>query len=286
MSSQLTFSSFAVAGGAGSLGAFITSELLAQGAKVTVLSSKSADVPAGATLAIVDYANKDSLVAAIKGAEVVISAVSGPGMAHQPLLVQAAKEAGVKHFVPSEFGMRTTDLPLELQTGAIGEKIKVQKLLREAGLTYTLYYVGLFSDWFFIPLFGFDFANKKISIVGPGNTPISWTSRKDIGYFVAYTLTHLPKSRLENQPLDVEDEKLTFNQIVDILQEVRGEKFEVTHTSVEEAENAVKEKGHDALVEFINLQAHRGYLDGGKTDNHLIPGFKPQSVREAVASTL
>ncbi|KAH7102522.1 NAD(P)-binding protein [Auriculariales sp. MPI-PUGE-AT-0066] len=274
MSSQLTFSSFAVAGGAGSIGAFITSELLALGARVTVLSSKPVEVPTGVKLAIVDYANKDILVAAIKGAEVVVSAVSGPGMAHQPLLVQAAKEAGVKHFVPSEYGMRTVDLPKESRTGVVREKLKVQRLLQEVGLPYTLYYVGLFSDWFFVPPFGFDFTNKKFSIVG------------DIGYFIAYTLTHLAKSRLENQPLAVEGEKLTLNQVVEILQEVREEKYEVTHTSVEDAEQAVKEKGDAALNEFIKLHAHRGYVGGDRFNNDLIPGFRPQSLREVLASTL
>jgi len=100
--SQLTFASFAVAGGAGGLGSLITKELLAQGAKVVVLSrSASTAVPEGAIVRAVDYTDKDSLVNALSGVEVVVSALNAGGFPSQPALADAAKAAGAKLFVPS-----------------------------------------------------------------------------------------------------------------------------------------------------------------------------------------
>jgi len=49
----------------------------------------------------VDYASEDSLVHALSGVEVVISALSGGGLAVQSGLADAAKKSGVSLFVPS-----------------------------------------------------------------------------------------------------------------------------------------------------------------------------------------
>ena len=100
-SSQLTYTRFAVVGGTGALGALVTKELVAQGAEVIVLSRSASDVPVGATVKVVDYADPSSLAEALAGAEVVISTLYAAGFAVQPAVVDAAKAAGAKLFVPS-----------------------------------------------------------------------------------------------------------------------------------------------------------------------------------------
>ena len=40
----------------------------------------------------------------LKGVDVVVSTVGGPALHDQLLVIEAAKEAGVKRFYPSEFG--------------------------------------------------------------------------------------------------------------------------------------------------------------------------------------
>ena len=101
MASTSHYTSFAVAGNAGRIGTLITKALIAQGARVVVLSRSDATVPAGATFRKTDYADKASVAAALSGVEVVVSALSGGGFAAQPALANAAKKAGVKLFVPS-----------------------------------------------------------------------------------------------------------------------------------------------------------------------------------------
>ncbi|KAH7102516.1 NAD(P)-binding protein [Auriculariales sp. MPI-PUGE-AT-0066] len=285
MASQPTFTVFAVAGGAGSLGRFVTLALQGQGAKVSVLSRNAVDIPSGASLSIVDYTSMESLVSALSDVEVVVSVLSGPGMAAQPLLAKAAKAAGVKHFVPSEYGMRTGDLPTDSLLSVFADKVAMHELLRQLELPYTLYYVGVFSDWFFIPLFGFDFDKRKITIVGPGTTPVSWTSRRDIAYFIAYTLTHVPAAQLANRELNVEGEELSFNEVVNILEGARGETYEIVHRNVNDVQRSIEsERGRMALVapDFILLAAHKGYLHSGVNDNDLVPAWQPQPVQEVV----
>ena len=102
MSISLTHTSFAIAGGAGNIGTHVTSALVSQGASVIILSRKDIEAPPGTTARKVDYSNKQSLVEALRGIEVVVSVLSTHGGTDpQVLLADAAKEAGVKLFVPS-----------------------------------------------------------------------------------------------------------------------------------------------------------------------------------------
>lgn len=63
----------------------------------------------GAKIVIVDYADTQGLSKTLRenNVEVLVSAISLPGIQAQKPLADAAKEAGVKLLVPSEFGMVT-----------------------------------------------------------------------------------------------------------------------------------------------------------------------------------
>ena len=63
----------------------------------------------GATIATVDYTDATALASILEkhNVEVVISALAYGALAAQRHIADAAKEAGVKLFVPSEYGMPT-----------------------------------------------------------------------------------------------------------------------------------------------------------------------------------
>lgn len=99
--SKNNLSTFAVAG-VGGLGRFIAEELVNEGVTVVALTRGGNDkIPAGVTERAVDYANPQSIEDALKGVEVVVSALAGPGFSVQTVLADAAKKAGAKLFVPS-----------------------------------------------------------------------------------------------------------------------------------------------------------------------------------------
>ena len=52
----------------------------------------------------VDYSNEGSIQHALTGVDVVISTISGAAVDIQVKIAAAAKNAGIKLFVPSEFG--------------------------------------------------------------------------------------------------------------------------------------------------------------------------------------
>ncbi|EJD41435.1 NAD(P)-binding protein [Auricularia subglabra TFB-10046 SS5] len=273
-----TYTSFAVAG-AGALGSLVVSELLKQGAQVTVLTRGSnSEIPDGATTKVVDYSKPDELAAALKGIDVVVSAVAGAGIAVQPALADAAKAAGVKLFVPAEYGV----VSHELKDGPLTFKSQLQAHLKSIGLPYTVYYTGLFAD---VPLFvfsGFDLATKTLANVGPDDVKFSVTTRPDIAHFVAYTLTHLPTSQLENARLGVEGSKEDFRDVAAILEKKYGGKFTTLNRDLAQVDKEVQEKGLAAVGDHVLWLFGKGYGDVGQNSNALVPGWTPLTYEQAV----
>ena len=54
---------------------------------------------------------------------------------------------------------------------------------------------------------GLDLTSGKVIAGGDGNIPISWTSRRDVGRFVAYALTTLPSEKIAGRTFRVEGER-------------------------------------------------------------------------------
>lgn len=48
----------------------------------------------------------------------------------------------------------------------------------------------------------------KVAVGGDGNALSSWTARRDVGRFLAYVLSHTPASRLQNQVLRLEGDRV------------------------------------------------------------------------------
>ena len=57
-------------------------------------------------------------------------------------------------------------------------------------------------------LFGFDIAGGKINIKGSGTPLITFTARPDIGSYLAYVLTSLPREKLEWRSFCIEGDRV------------------------------------------------------------------------------
>ena len=101
----------------------------------------------GVRLVVVDYASPERLAEQLRGIDVVVSAVGGAAFALQEQFAEAAKTAGVKLFVPSEFGNPTKDRTDSL----FGVKDAVRLKLKAIGLPYAVFYTGPFSDFVLVP---------------------------------------------------------------------------------------------------------------------------------------
>ncbi|KAM0756654.1 NAD(P)-binding protein [Meredithblackwellia eburnea MCA 4105] len=280
------FTSFAIVG-AGGLGGKIVKHLAkVEGVKVTVISREGSEtqVPEGVTIKRVDYSDSSSIEAALKGSEVVIATLGLHGMAHQPVVIDAAHRAGVKLFVPAEFGNPTE----HVTSGFHIKKVEAAAQLKRLGLPSLRVFTGVFPEVCLIPQFGFDFKTGKAKWVGTGATPVGFTFRDDVASFLAHTLTTLPASSLLDRIFRIEGDRQSFNDVVDIWEELHpGSKIEITRDSLEEAEKVAEtDKGIPGLLAYLFVSWEKGQspYNSGPLDNHLFPEWKTTTVKDVLAS--
>ncbi|GAA5957558.1 hypothetical protein JCM21900_001636 [Sporobolomyces salmonicolor] len=277
--------------GAGNFGSFALKELLATDLTVTVLTRIGSDktFDSSVKVASVDYSSPSSLEAALKGIDAVVSTLSDLGA--QTQLIHAAKSAGVKLFVPSEFGNPSDQLTKEAHPIIYGKK-NAQEVLKSVGLPALLVWTGPFTDTVFAPFFGFDFQHKKVSLVGKGDTPISFTSRIDAARFLAHylsTLTTLP-SPTAPAVLRLEGDRQTFASAVALYESLHADtKLDVQHEPLEDAEKIAKDLEGAGFVpsflKYLLVSWEKGAtVDQGKGVGVLSgkdwPEWKPQTVED------
>ena len=113
-------------------------------------SSKTAFPDAVNVIRLPDAPSHNDYVAAFRGQDAVVSALGFPAKLEEPKLIDAAVEAGVKRFVPSEYGINNC-LPAARQLnpvfGAKGDVMDYLKEKESQGLTWTCIPTGLWLDW-------------------------------------------------------------------------------------------------------------------------------------------
>ena len=140
----------------------------------------------------------------LAGIDVVVATVGHDAFAVQFPIAEAAKAAGVQLFVPSEFGMATdnTTEPFLAAKGGVSQKI------RDLAIPTALFFTGGFADWLWLPYIGLDVKSRSVTVGGDGNAKLSFTSRPDIGRYLAYVLSTLPPSETKNKTFRIESERL------------------------------------------------------------------------------
>ncbi|KAF7341119.1 NmrA domain-containing protein [Mycena venus] len=257
------YKSFAVVG-AGTLGLPVLNALAAaQDVSVILLSrpgSTTKTVSSGVEVIPVDFADAAAVAAVLK----------------KKSLVDAAKLAAVKLFVPSEYG-----LPTEGHTdGPLGAKNQIAVYLKSSGIPSTRIFIGAFPE--FIPWLVNYSPGGKFSIVGKGETPVSFTSIPDIAGFVAYVLTTLPPSELEDRILRLEGDRSNLKDIaaqfkasVEHVDSIAGEMGEFK-TSLQHATNTgAGSTGWDPVK-----KAEGTGSNAAGSANALWPGHQWQSIKE------
>ncbi|GES79711.1 aromatic alcohol reductase [Rhizophagus clarus] len=223
-----SFKTVAIPGGTGSLGYHVSEAFLNDGSyKVKILRRKPENTDEktnllaskGAEIVYVDYNQKDDLLNALKGTDVIVSALSGIGTYdRQSKLLTAAKEVNVKRFIPSEFGGEYK-LVNHLY---IDSKAKFQEDLKKSGLEYTIIYTGLFQEY--LGWVGFDVKKKEATFYVDENKIVSSTSLSDIGKYTAESLK-IPEAR--NGTIRVAGAILSLKEYLQKFEEATGSKWKV-----------------------------------------------------------
>lgn len=142
-----------IVGASGNLGpAVLDAFLQTPSFNISVLSraESSAVFPTGVKVHKTDY-TKSSLIAAFKGQDAVVSIVPYRALAEQTKLIDAAITAGVRRFLPSEWGSSPRNTRnRDIMPSAFSVKGDILEYLRHkesTGLRWTAIATGAFFDW-------------------------------------------------------------------------------------------------------------------------------------------
>jgi uncharacterized protein YbjT (DUF2867 family) len=258
-----------IAGASGRVGQAILKALLAAGEfEVTALTRSKSTFASHEGFEIIesDY-SESSLVDAFRGQDVVIAALGWMGVAEQSKLVDAAEKAGVKRFIPSEFGgdptnakaQETIPMVYKIKTGVI-EQLE-QKAAANSNFTWTVIAVGVFVDFGLSSgLLGIDTKSHTAKIRNEGKIPISASTLAQTGRVVAAVLSH--PAETANKFVYTHSFVVTPNEIIAILEKLTEKTFTISYTtSDEEIEEGRKLLAQGNQAGMINLLA--GLIFGG-----------------------
>ncbi|KAG0696306.1 hypothetical protein DFH29DRAFT_813170 [Suillus ampliporus] len=214
--SEVPFKSFAIVGAGPHIGIPIVKAFLAIGVPILIIarptSTNASALPADdPNLKVVraDYTSGPEISAILceNKIEVLISTVtfSFGGLAVQTVFADAAKEAGVKLFVPSEFGTAPPAI------GMAHEKHDFAIHVKSIGLPTLRVYNGVLDE--FVPWLTALTETGKFHILNKGEMPGSFTATPDVAGYVAHILTTQPPSRLLDVEVRIEGQRTTMSEI-------------------------------------------------------------------------
>jgi hypothetical protein len=160
---------------------------------------------AGAIIVPFDVASP-SASDSLKGIDVFITTIGGRATPLQPQAAEASAKAGVKLFVPADWGDRIWERDGLWQQGQQMAHAAADK----AGIKTAAFFCGFWPEWMedSAGMYGWDLKNGKIMVMGEGNAKISWTSKPDVARYVVHALTTFPRERLEGGEFFIEAQSI------------------------------------------------------------------------------
>ncbi|MDJ0719552.1 MAG: SDR family oxidoreductase [Prochloraceae cyanobacterium] len=217
----------------------------------------------GVELVSGDLRDKESLEQACRGVNTVIStatttrsrqpsdSIETTDLQGQLNLVEAARSAGVKHFIYISYsGGIGFDDPLTVA------KRTVETNVRSSGMTYTILRPSYFMEVWLSPALGFDFPNAKATLYGAGTQKISWISLGDVAELAVQSLEN---SAATDAVLELGGpDALSPLEVINIFEKISKRSYDVELISVEELEAELASAKNSLTKAFAALKLFYG----------------------------
>jgi hypothetical protein len=251
----MSITNVALIGGTGTLGAPVLKALKASEFNVFVVNRQTSRsvYPRTQVITVPDDLNVDEVSHALREKEIdaLIITIAGSHVESQKKLIDAAFKAGVKRLMPAEFGSCDS---ADDKTNEVLPLMKGKKDVRDyllslqdkeryggASMTWTSLVTGHFFDYgLACGLLKFDLRGRKAYIMDGGNIKFSGSNLDFIGKAVIKILEKFEET--ENKLLYVHSNYVTQLELLEVLEEVTGDKFERIDQDSEEELKVVRPK--------------------------------------------
>lgn len=234
----------------------------------------------GVDIAIGDYFNHESLLAAMKGIDTLLlvssSSITGRHEQHANV-IRAAKEAGVKHIVYSSVLKSSTDSKF---TAGI-DHAKTEEDIKASGITYSIMGNTLYCD--FLPMLLGNFKETATVYYSAGKTKVNFTLRNDMAEANAVVLSN-PSSH-QNKVYNITSASAySFSDISGMLSEIVKQPVNYIEISLEDLNNGMLQHGLPAdvaeMMTSIAAAIKAGEFDYADDTLEKLIGHKPLDLKD------
>ena len=180
----------------------------------------------------------------------VVSVVGFQQSQVQWALLEAAKAGGVKHFIPSDFGLDYEAIHAGHPMYDVLAKAKqeLHAAIKQSGMDWTFIATGDFAEVLFgwPYMLGVDLASRTVIAPGSLSNTTTITAARDIGLLTAAAIVD-PQAR--NQQLHI-GRQYTYEQVAAALEAATGDKVTRTTRSKEDMEAALEKNPMDFPARF------------------------------------
>lgn len=219
-----------VAGATGNLGERIVKALLKKRAEVRILVRPTSNAEKinnlqkiGAKVYSVNMTNVQEIAEVCKGADCVVSALSGLGdviIDAQKVLLDAAVTAGVRRFIPSDFSLDFTNLPAG-QNRNLDFRRKFHQYLNTKNIAATSIFNGPFADLLKAEMPMILFKQKRILYWGNADYRMDFTTMDDTAEFTAKAALDESTPRF----LKIAGDRITARELATVMTDITGTNF-------------------------------------------------------------
>ena len=291
-----------LAGATGNLGGRIASALLARGAKVRALVRRGAapDKVArlqqlGAAIAEVDFASAADVAKACAGAACVVSTLAGLReviVDAQTVLLEAAVKARVPRFIPSDYSIDFTRLPVGSNRN-LDLRRELHTRLAQAPIAATSIFNGAFMDMLTGQAPFILFRLKRVLYWGNADQRMDFTTIDDTAAFTAAAALDASTPRT----LHIAGDRLSARELAAIVSDVTGQKFRLfrpggltTLATLIRIARALFPKPQALYPPWQGMQymhnMFSGLADVERPDNDRYPGMRWTTAREVLARAI
>lgn len=162
---------------------------------------------------------ESELAATFAPYDTVISCIgfsAGPGT--QTKITRAVLRAGVKRYVPWQFGVDYDKIGRGSAQDVFDEQLDVRDLLRSQHDTeWLIVATGMFTSFLFEPSFGVvDIESDAVHALGSWDNQVTVTTPEDIGRLTAAILCHAP--RFVNETVFVAGDTISYGELADEIE--------------------------------------------------------------------
>lgn len=249
----------------------------------------------------------------MKGYTHVISVVGNPVLRLQPAMIEAAVQAGVTHFYPSEWNSDISQKEIYSMRYFRDKQVTRSHLAatakRHPAFKYTLFITGIFTEWSVLEFYGFDHEKLKVSVYGEPNAIVGVTS---IPEYVVLPVLLFPDSFVQihtnklsiarytvasllipfkpttasgsERTIRVEGERTIFQSLVDSLGAAKSVTYETVYLPVADAaakQEVARLDGNEEneMMWSIRPLIASGFGTAGSTLDNELFDFAPETIQ-------